>query len=648
MINLYFIDGISVNDEPTFDTLALQATFFDSHLVQLVDTGFYPPHYINKIKLSVEDFNLKKQVNYLSLDYNNKIYYYFIDSINYINEDIYELNVVMDTIQTYMFNIHCENALMERMSISRWNSQGKINRNYIRENIGDDTFELIRDSKQEVSLDETIHVVVYGQPKGTSGNKPWWEGNNTIKTSIYSNDIFVDNNMLVALFISNDDYSSIARKYFVSHPSAIKENFKVIKLNDKDINVSDLIKNDYAIASDVAITAIYKIPMKDLDIKYKLTFDDNKNPLNVEIILPTLTKITPYSGGTDLLVPTSRYVLGINNFNMNVNSIEDLIGFKKHSTIRTNFSLDYCPQMLDTNYIRITYGDMLYQVSYPLEYLTDIHFYKYAVLDITNGNYYYSISSDSTYDKIYGNDDYDTNVMSRIDLSTSLISDKYVEYDQANKARLLGFINGNISDTINGLPRTTGNTTTTYQSTIKKRVNKRLRKVKTIDNVSSTISAVSGNPLGIASSMLGNAIDFAENEINNDLAPNTLRNSTDIIQTYGYGLLRRHTKVFYKRNIISYAKYFESVGYKVNEWYDNLKIFNNDSPISIRYYFNVIKMQDMNIDLHGCPSDNETIDNILQRFYDGIRLWRVDNEANLYGKMGQPTLYDNVERSFVE
>ena len=81
-INLYYVEGISRIDTPSFNTKTHVGTIQDQHsyfltkLVKSIDTTFYPPHYHNTIKFDSLDLTINDTVNYLSLDYNNKMYYY--------------------------------------------------------------------------------------------------------------------------------------------------------------------------------------------------------------------------------------------------------------------------------------------------------------------------------------------------------------------------------------------------------------------------------------------------------------------------------------------------------------------------------------------------------------------------------------------
>lgn len=139
MIKLCYVEGINEVNTPYFADINAQNVFFDSAVVWQDDESYYPPYFMNAIRLSSEDIpfnNLSKKVNYCFIDYEGKRYYYFIDSIDYVTDDLVEISIEMDTIQTYFFNILVNRAVVSRQAINRWGDDGtSINRNYIRENL---------------------------------------------------------------------------------------------------------------------------------------------------------------------------------------------------------------------------------------------------------------------------------------------------------------------------------------------------------------------------------------------------------------------------------------------------------------------------------------------------------------------------------
>ena len=149
MIRLHYIKGINEVDTPWFDTKSEQEAFFGNNIVWHDMDAYYPPYFMNTIRLSSEDipFNsIDGKINYCSLVYSNKTYYYFIDSIDYVTDELVEITIEMDTIQTYMFDMLVSKPTIARMAIKRWGDKGDyINRNYIRENLS--TGNMIQKSK---------------------------------------------------------------------------------------------------------------------------------------------------------------------------------------------------------------------------------------------------------------------------------------------------------------------------------------------------------------------------------------------------------------------------------------------------------------------------------------------------------------------
>ena len=139
MITLCYVEGINEVDTPWFDTIGEQTAFFDKAIVWHDDESYYPPYFMNTIRLSSDDVpfsSSKGKVNYCFLDYEGKRYYYFIDSIDYVTDDLVEITIEMDTVQTYLFDMLISKPTIARMAIQRWGLKGDaINRDYIRENL---------------------------------------------------------------------------------------------------------------------------------------------------------------------------------------------------------------------------------------------------------------------------------------------------------------------------------------------------------------------------------------------------------------------------------------------------------------------------------------------------------------------------------
>ena len=85
------------------------------------------------------------------------------------------------------------------------------------------------------------------------------------------------------------------------------------------------------------------------------------------------------------------------------------------------------------------------------------------------------------------------------------------------------------------------------------------------------------------------------------------------------------------------AKRLEMYGYKVNIILGNENLFNK---FNNRYYYNIIKTKDLEINLKNIISDNATIENIKSRFNNGLRLWNTRDIGNFK--------YDNIEKIELE
>ena len=120
-IVLYYVNGISKIDTPYFSNESEQRAYFESNKFCEIDDSFCPSFFRNEIQVSSDDLVLSDKVNYLSLYYDGKYYYYFIDDIMYINEGLIRLSLELDTIQTFMFQININSGSIERKFINRFN-----------------------------------------------------------------------------------------------------------------------------------------------------------------------------------------------------------------------------------------------------------------------------------------------------------------------------------------------------------------------------------------------------------------------------------------------------------------------------------------------------------------------------------------------
>ena len=83
MYKIGYIKGYDRFNTIRFSTLSEQQTYFDNHVLSNnhIVPAYYPPHYTNKIKIDIRERTLDG-ANFITIVYNNKYYYYFIQQIN--------------------------------------------------------------------------------------------------------------------------------------------------------------------------------------------------------------------------------------------------------------------------------------------------------------------------------------------------------------------------------------------------------------------------------------------------------------------------------------------------------------------------------------------------------------------------------------
>ena len=115
MYKLMQVKNISMVDTLEFFTVSDQNNFFNNISIGVTFNDYFPPFSKYKLKIDVNDLKDSNgqliPVNYCMLEsniptghspnYSYKRYYYFIDGIEYINEDVVSINLVMDTIQSF-------------------------------------------------------------------------------------------------------------------------------------------------------------------------------------------------------------------------------------------------------------------------------------------------------------------------------------------------------------------------------------------------------------------------------------------------------------------------------------------------------------------------------------------------------------------
>lgn len=623
-ISLYYIRGITPLDEPNFSSKSVQETFFNNNKILDIEQTYYPPHYTNTIRFDVNDINFKSQINYLSLNYDDKIYYYFIQNIRYINEYVIELNIIMDTFQTYMFDIIYNNFTINRYSMKRWKklSNGRIviNRDYERENFS------LTDKHNIVfkRLETKPYLIIQARKlQDNTTNKP---------SNIYYG--ISDTNRKYIDFTDGCEY------YLLPIPTTLNGEdiaYNIVYTQSQGsgvINTNKTIKDIISYLSESSyVLNIYYCNNPSFYSFFEYEISNNNITINVK------------NTGSKLLGVNINDIglLYIENFNY-YDKYEMFTGFKqgvRNTDLKNTFSLSYIPQLIDENYYELKFGEKLGYTSFPLHKILDINnmYCKYNY-NITNGNRVYTIndikdiniSVDNNYEYI---DKYLTSITNSTIQTIPTYNDAYERYLSTNKGTLTtGLALAKQSNLYQGVKNT----------------------------MSSTLGLISsfatGNPTRIASGITGLGFSVSDTFFNDykidkqyqiqqenvEFTPDTTKSGNE----YSSDVIGNAVDVMYSLSCVddleSVALKMETLGYSYriiksnsDENY-NLLVDNNLLP---RWYYNVIKCENMNLSFRVLVSD-EIKKDIINRFINGLRLWRTTNDGVSAEFLGN-FKYDNIE-----
>ena len=384
LIEFYYIDGISEFDTPSFLGQSSQdiRLFFENYRVNSINTDFfYPPHYKNVIKFSTEDVQLQNTANYLSLYYNNKWYYYFIDDITYISEDVFSLSIHMDTLLTYWYDTQFQYAFVERMHINRWYKQDNvwyINRDYIRENFSKGEFDIIQYS--EVSdgtwydncTSELPGIVVITQTEfshqGTMSPSKYIVG-----TTHYFTSRCAYSTSMIPYYYGDFDYTLQSSDSTFTGTASIRDG--MLRLGKLSTTVN-----------------MFYIPMNLLG--NALSYDSNANKITFDI-----DKFEVYNtqGNKDFELmyvgePTATDpILHVSVLYKIVMGQGTNLNFERNTSIYNTASSIYEPCLLDENYYYITFGEKDCYTTYPLHLLTLCNLKVTYTADFTTGSRVYNM-----------------------------------------------------------------------------------------------------------------------------------------------------------------------------------------------------------------------------------------------------------------
>ena len=646
MIILYYIEGIDRENipyvYPAYKTQTTISDYLREHEVATIPNSYYPPYYKNIISISSEDFTgnfLETSINYLGIVFGNKTYYYFIDRIVYVNEDLYKLHITMDVIMTYINDIKVHSGIIERKFINRYDSNNNINRKYLRENCSKGIFQLtnrtyLNDIHQYEGhandIDDSEGVIVVR----TAGT-PWLPEKkdhlDDKKSELYSYRNIDDTDLL----------STKQRSYIGSYISYMMPYNKHIFFRGEGLtycNDNPKYPTTYMCAPVMCMHNICSHPSV-VDIRYypinlyneKIRYEDatKKVKLNYEASPQSEVALGNKlrDGVYDLLLYCSE------SYTVHGIKYKHILPIVKNENKGVLFYSTRVPALIDENYIRLSYGDGMVQSTIQLYYLKSNYVYCNYNYDINSGAKYYWFTGDYIID--YSEPKYGENnlinslAINENAISMDLINDNWKTWTAYNSATLPLTIGKNILD----VGKFAFDTYTKY-----KFPNERL----TTDLLFGDYS----EKMKDAGAGIENALSIPsryENIINNSMAPNTAKSGG----TYTSYIINESMNIrldeYRVNDYEQCAQYYHRYGYLVDEYIN--EVDNIFDYVSTRYYYNILKMREADISLVNSPASTEVIELIKQRLEKGIRLWNCDDH-NTFVEIGNYT-YDNVERSYL-
>lgn len=406
IIKLYNIPGISPDNEPYFSSVSVRETNFNTRLVKSLSTYFYPVQSENRIKFEVTDVPLTLVYNYISIEMYGKEWYYFVDSFRYVNEKIYYVNLFMDAIQTFYFDI----------SFIKYEGKRSLNFTGLRDNL---------------SLDPTLYPhsnVNYDE------NKPFIFVVQYKERSVQQLELL-------------DPYTSQNVNYTIED---IEEN--VIKMpgkyNGANLYTSDGLKTLYLLPNNIQTSYWRYFP--DLNITDELLYANNRDDFmkTIAIILNDPNVVNAYV--------TKVYPKGINYGEHTVDNTifegfyldENMVLYKngmihpsKDIKSPKTSLIEVVPQkygsfttptrnICDSNYVQISIGEVNDMAIVPIELLEPNTSYDlYCMLDICSGVRTYWVDAKPLLDIKF------RQVCNSIE-TLQLFNDKYNKYLLQNKGSL--------------------------------------------------------------------------------------------------------------------------------------------------------------------------------------------------------------------
>lgn len=644
-IYLYNIPGISRTDEPMFSTKEMRDLYFSTKSHWSPTDGFFVPHFKDALEFDTSDLSFNSNCNYVRISFLNRDYFYFIDSVEYVSEDVIRIYITMDVIQTYAYDLEFYKYERTRKLITRW-IDGKANRAYLRENVSQGIFQVTSvkyyNTPSEFSVeprdnDYTTGTIVFKIKPG-DGSKvanqfiynfgtafetvgsyhyfflPMFQGNlREGRVDYYASD------GTTRLFQSKD---ADAFAYYIRNEALVEDVYYLplspLYVLATGANTSKIDSSTYEKREDVAETALVKLI--DGQFGGVKIFKDNYT-------LPFVTSNSP----TDAFTPYS------------------------------------VPAMLDENYMRVEFGEGSTLSSYPLYQTITPTLQNIYIPDVIDGSRIYSITSEHTITSIsltteYNvplKDPYGVTVRATNPLRFDIFTDAYKQWFTFNKGALIG----SIVQTAGGMGMAASSgyfmndAISDYSSVayINARTKADRRRVVQNENYRRSLNSINtGKQLGGSANSL---VNWAQEGLNASFSPDLPKQTGNVNSDRLVNAATILMRISMVNDFDECARYFETNGYKVHEINKNTSSSgsaNTPSPwLRTRYFYDVVSIDNIAYRLLNAPLSEEVDEELRARFANGFRAWHgyeYQGRSYLYIEaenliLGSTCIYDNTEVS---
>lgn len=417
-ITLYNFRGVNGVDTPIFDSLKDQESYFGFVPHLEIESSYYPPLFDNTLTLSADYFNWgdsskpnENVWNYLSLQSaQGKTFYYFINDITYVSEDMVSVTIRMDTIQSYMFEMRLSRAFISRKAIRRWNKDGTINRDFVRENLstGEMVLKSVESNQEQVTDKGVYWFLVKTSDTLLNDSKTFWAKNfNDVTTGVLYTEL--GKYQVNGTSVQFSSYCYLvpvsAMPIFLKDPSGGKENYGIlgndfIQFLAKDSRVqsitlisptaiSNLIQYDFYTPSDlkeeICELSIPEIMASDQQSTYRpLGLFGKFSDGTATSLCGFYFTIRNYSFKN----PTMSDFFGKNSFSMlrffvNDGNLEITQNTKRYIA----FSPSFVPCMVDEQYYGIALRYQGQEIFPPYHYATSPRYTAYLTSDLEGNSY---------------------------------------------------------------------------------------------------------------------------------------------------------------------------------------------------------------------------------------------------------------------